>query len=610
MNKHEIENKIKEANVSYRNGESILSDQQYDILLDELKKLDPNSKLLNEVGGETIEPSRKSKLPISMFSMNKVKSVDELKKWFKSKNISEQIELVLTPKFDGASLVVVESDKKAWTRGNGIEGQESDEHLEKMNTNNIDDDVITFGEAIMKRDVFDNNDYSSTFSNPRNLVSGKLNDKTPTDILKDIDYIRYGLVGKDFQTKSDLLYYLNERQKHKVQYKISFLEDLTEENLSELYLEWSKVYEIDGIIIEVNLQSIRDSLGRERNNNPCYARAYKGEFTEVKETTIENITWDISKQGLIKPVMNVKSINLDGVNVTNVTGNNAKFMKVNELGIGSVIKVTRSGGVIPKLVDVVKSTGFKLPNIGVEIGWNDNNVELITLEETDDQKLKQLISFFRIMEVDNLGEGVVKQFFENGFDTVKKILSMKKEDMIKLDKFGVRKSQKIVDSINEKRTMTISKLQHASGLFKNLGSKKLLLLEHLYESNNVSVENITSVEGFSDISAKSYLDSIDVFKSFVNDLGSLLTINKTGVKEVSTDGGLNGQTYLFTGVRRKDLEELLTDKSANVSKSMSKKVTHLVCKDKSSKSSKMLKAIENGCVIMDVNDLEQMLSVV
>ena len=56
MNKHEIENKIKEANVSYRNGESILSDQQYDMLLDDLKKLDPNSKLLNEVGGETIEP--------------------------------------------------------------------------------------------------------------------------------------------------------------------------------------------------------------------------------------------------------------------------------------------------------------------------------------------------------------------------------------------------------------------------------------------------------------------------------------------------------------------------------------------------------------------------
>ena len=475
MNKHDIERKIKESNEAYRNGESILSDQQYDMLLDDLKKLDPNSKLFDEIGGETIEASRKSKLPISMFSMNKVKSVDELKKWFKSKNISEQIELVLTPKFDGASLVVVESDKKAWTRGNGIEGQESDEHLEKMNTNNIDDDVITFGEAIMKRDVFEQKEYSSTFSNPRNLVSGKLNDKTPTDILKDIDYIRYGLVGKDFQTKSDSLYYLNEKQKHKVQYKISFLEDLTEENLSELYLEWSEVYEIDGIIVEINLESIRKSLGRERNGNPSYARAYKGEFTEVKETIIEDITWEISKQGLIKPVMNVKSINLDGVNVTNVTGNNAKFMKINELGIGSVIKVTRSGGVIPKLVDVVKSTGFKLPNIGVEIGWNDNNVELITLEETDDQKLKQLISFFRIMEVDNLGEGVVKQFFENGFDTVKKILSMKKEDMIKLDKFGVRKSQKIVDSINEKRTMTISKLQHASGLFKNLGSKKLFI---------------------------------------------------------------------------------------------------------------------------------------
>jgi len=611
-----IEKQINEANEAYRNGESIITDQQYDSLLEELELLDPDNKLLDKVGGGHIDESRKSKLPIPMFSMNKVKTIEELEKWFKSKGITRETKLVMTPKYDGASLCVAEGSKQAWTRGDGIEGQKSDEHLSMMNTNNIDDDIITFGEAIIKRDVFIDK-YSEEFSNARNLAGGKLNDKTPKEILNDVDYIRYGLVGRDFLYKSDLLDHLNEQQQHKVPYKLVVIGDLTVENLKELFLEWSEVYEIDGIIIEVNSEPFREELGREKNGNPCYARAYKGDFTEVKETKINNITWEISKQGLIKPVMNVDSINLEGVNVTNVTGNNAKFMKVNDLGVGSVIKVTRSGGVIPKLVGIVSTTGFELPDVGVEIGWNETEVELITLEETEDQKLKQLISFFEIMEVDNMGEGIVKQFFDNGFNTVEKILSMTKDDMLELEKFGDKKADKLLQSIEDKKNIPLSKVQHGSGMFKNLGSKKLVLLEDLYETtkflNTSATQKIIDViverEGFSVISANSYLEGIVKYNEWVKPLESLLNIVKTEKKEVVIGGGLDGQTYLFTGVRRGDLEEMLIGKSANISKSMSKKVTHLVCKDKSSRSSKMLKAIDNGCVIMDVNDLEEMLSI-
>lgn len=602
----ELEQRIKEANESYRNGESIVSDQQYDLLMEELLVLDPNNILLSIVGGEHIDSDRKDKLPIPMFSMNKVKTIDELMKWAKSKNIPLSSYIIAEPKYDGCSLCVSEAGRSAWTRGDGVIGQKSDGHFKKMNINNIDENIFTFGEAIMKRGVFINK-YSDEWSNARNLVGGKLNDKTPTDILNDVDYVRYGLVGEDFDTKKEMLDYLNERQQHKVEYKVFLLSELTEEILKELFFEWNKVYEIDGIIIEVNDLFIWNKLGRDNNNNPIGSIAFKSpSFTESKETIIESITWEISKNFLLKPVMNIKPIEIDGIKISRCTGNNAKFMAINNLGINSVVKILRSGGVIPKLVEVIHATGFQLPVIeGVEIGWNENGVELIALTETDDQKIKQLISFFEIMETEFLAEGVIKQFFDAGFDTVKKILSMTKQDMLSLEGFADKKAQKLIDSINSKRVITISKVQHASGLFKSLGSKKLLLLEDLDET--ASIKTITSREGFSEILAQNYLEGIVKYNEWVKDLDGLLEIVKTEKKE-ATGSGLEGKVFVYTGVRDAASEELIKNKGGVIGSSVSGKTTHLVMKEKGSGSTKESKAISLGITILTLDELRDLLN--
>ena len=608
----ELEQKIHEANVSYRNGESIITDTQYDTLMDELEMLDSENPLLTKVGIDLSDDndSRKEKLPIDMASMNKVKTIDELKKWFKNKNIPTNTILVLTPKFDGASLCVNEWDEKAWTRGNGKVGQKSDEHLSKMSRKKIkiSPDFYTFGEVIMKRDTFKTK-YSEEFSNPRNLVAGQLNHKTPNTILNDCDYIAYGSIGGNFTSKHRELFELNNLQEHNVEYKMVKLNQLTSEFLLELFTEWNIEYEIDGIIIEVNDYELREKLGRETSsNNPCWARAYKGNFEEVKESKVLDITWKISKKGLLKPVINIETTVLDGVNVSNVTGNNAKFMKDMEIGIGSTLKVKRSGMVIPLVVSVEHSTGFELPTIpNVEIEWNESGVELVTTSVTEDQRLKQLVSFFEILDVENMGEGIVKQFFENGFDTAKKVLEMTKEDMMKLDKFGVRKANKILKSINDKRNVTICKLQHASGFFNNLGSKKLLLLEDLNE--NSSVETISNIEGFSEISANNYLNGITQYNEWVKDYTNLLTINKTEVKQEVVGGNLEGMAFVFSGVRRKDLNEIIENMGGRIASGVSKKTTHLVMKVTGTGSLKEEKAKKDGNKIITVEELETLLNV-
>jgi DNA ligase (NAD+) len=612
MNIQELEQKIREANEAYRTGnkersETLLTDQEYDTLLEELEVLDPENSLLTQVGLEVDDSDRKEKLPIIMASMNKVKTVEEIEKWFKSKNIPKNTEFILTPKYDGLSLCVEESRNKAWTRGDGKFGQRSDEHLKLISSNRVSSfsNIFTYGEVIMKRETF-HEKYSEEFSNPRNLVAGQLNHKTPNQILKDCDYISYGMEGVSFTTKKDQLEFLNSNQKHPVPYKVVTQKYLTTDFLLELFTEWNKEYEIDGIIIEINDMKLREKMGRETStNNPTWARAYKGNFEEVKEAKVTGITWNISKQGLLKPVIQIETTQLDGVNVSNVTGNNAKFMKEMGIGIGSIIKVKRSGMVIPLVVSIVHSTGFEMPVIpNVDIEWNENGVELVTKSVTEEQRLKQLISFFNILGVDNLGEGNLKQFFEAGYDTPQKVLEMTEQDMIKLEKFGKRKASIVKKSIDEKRKVTLSKLQHASGFFTNLGSKKLLLLEDMNE--NSTIDQISNIEGFSEISAKSYLNGIKLYNEWVKDFHGLLSVIKTPVKS-SESNDLEGMAFVFTGVRRNDLNQVIENRGGRVASSVSGKTTHLVMKKKGSGSSKEKKAIELGQTILEVEELEKLL---
>ena len=603
----ELVNKIKAANEAYRKGEAILSDEAYDELLDELAVLDPQNELLDRIGLEVAEDDdRKEALPITMASMNKVKTLEEIQDWFKSKKLDQETQIVITPKYDGISLCVEEKTNKAWTRGNGKVGQKSDEHLKRIDRNPIqlEEQAYSYGELIMPRAVFEKN-YKEQFSNPRNLVAGQINQKKPGPILEDCHYLVFGIIGKTFSTKTDMLDYINSYQKNKVPYLRTRIDQMSDESLKEIFQKWSEAYELDGVILEVNELELCEQLGRETNSNPAFARAYKGNFEEVRETTIKQVSWSVSKQGFLKPVLQVETIRLDGVNVSNVTGNNARFVKNLNLGAGSIISVKRSGMVIPKLVEVIHASGFEMPVIeGVELGWNATETELMTLTETPEQRYKSLVSFFEILEVDQLGEGTLKLFFEKGFDTPAKVLGIKMSDMINFDGFGEKKAQNILDAIAEKKVVTRSRLQHASGFFQNLGSKKLLLVEHLDE--RATIDEIVAVEGFSEISAHSFLDGITKFNEWIKELDGLVEIIMTERFQAESNE-LEGQVFVFTGVRRKDLEALILEKGGKMGSDVNSKTTYLVMKEKGSRSSKEKKAQKLNKQIITVEELEGLL---
>jgi NAD-dependent DNA ligase len=611
----QLKEQIIKANEAYRLGKPIISDAKYDQLVEELALLSPNDEILTKVGHVVADESRKSKLPIEMASMNKIKSIQDVEDWCRLKGISKSEYVVITPKFDGLSLCVNESTSEAWTRGDGEFGQKSNEHYaliqNHLYSNDGDFDPFapipfsyTYGEVMMPKQVFVDK-YSVDFANPRNLVAGLLNSKEPSQSLKDCQYIKYGAIcNKNFRTKQELLNELNVGQSVKVQYHICQISDLDEDLLIQLFHQYSTDYEIDGLIIELNDLSLQNKLGRETSsNNPCYARAFKHpSFEQSAETEIIGISWNISKQGYLKPTLHINPVKLDGVTVSNVTGNNARFVKDLGIGIGAKVVVKRSGMVIPIIADVITPVEFQMPDVA-NIDWNENGVELVTLVETDEQKLKKIVAFFEILEADNVSEGVITQLWDAGHKTIKDILSLKKSDLEKIDRFGKRKAEIVYNSIQKSITgVQLSKVQHATGIFKGLGSKKLALLEHF--TTKPTLDQVMAIEGFAEVSAKSYIDSYDEYFDFVKDLP--ITIEEK-VKAVDVGTDLEGKQFVFTGVRRADLESVIESRGGKIGSGVSKNTTYLVMKAIGSGSSKEKKAIDLGVQVITVEQLENLL---
>ena len=172
-----------------------------------------------------------------------------------------------------------------------------------------------------------------------------------------------------------------------------------------------------------------------------------------------------------------------------------------------------------------------------------------------------------------------------------------------IDRFGKRKAKIVFDSIKKSITgVQLSKLQHATGIFKNMGSKKLILLEKFIEKP--SIQEVMDIDGIGEILANEYVNNYDIFFNFIKDLP--VTISEK-VEVVPMGNDLVDMTFVYTGIRDKNSEELIVSRGGKIGSSVSKNTTHLVCKDTNSGSSKLEKAKSLGIKIMSLQDLEDFL---
>jgi NAD-dependent DNA ligase/DNA polymerase/3'-5' exonuclease PolX len=621
LSETELSSLIKEANDEYYcNNESIMSDDEYDLLIEYMKNKYPNNKVIDEGHTACAITKNKVTLPYEMWSMDKIKP--------NSKSLSNWISkysgpYVLSCKLDGVSGLYTSegSVPKLYTRGNGKIGQDVSHlipYLKLPKTKNI----VLRGEFIVSKKLFEEK-YNS-FSNSRNFVAGVINQKKiEINKFKDVDFVIYEVI-KPILKPYEQLVYVNKEIKGEypdiniVRYAKS--DKISEKMLSKLLLKWKDnyKYEIDGIICADN------NIYERGNSNPEHAFAFKMIISDqIVETKVVDVIWTPSKDGYLKPRVKIEPVTLGGAKIEYATGFNAKFIKDNKIGIGSIIKIIRSGDVIPHITDVVKSSETpKMPD--VEYIWNSTNIDIILENKSDDKIVQQknISGFFTIIGVEGLGPGNIKKVYTAGYDTIPKIIKMKKDDFMSVEGFKDKLSDKIHIGIQDKiQNVSLPELMQATNIFgRGFGERRFKTILTSYpdifndfksQKNNVEIiEKLNQINGMASKTSQNFINKLPEFISWIKEtnLENKLIINKKDNKRDTKDKKhpLYGKKYVLTGFRDNKLVDKLDSIGAEQSNTVTKNTFLVIVESYDEDTGKVSKAKELNIKIITPNDLIQL----
>ena len=581
------------------------NDFQYDILKDLITEIE-GENYIHSIGSKVREDDNRVKLPVWLGSLDKIKPEDKnkLNNWIAKNNFENYI---VENKLDGVSCLYEckKGNVKLYTRGDGSIGADITHLLEYIkNIPKVKIDIMIRGELIMKEKIFKSK-YSDTVANSRNMISGLVNAKSLRIGLYDVDFVTYEIISnEDYQSNPSKQFNMLEHLGFQVvSNKIINKTELNVEKLSEILIYNKSLYEyeIDGIIIQPDEKYIRNL-----KDNPKYAFAFK--INTFVEAIVEGVEWNISKYKLLKPRIKIKPVNLNGVNINYASGSNAKNIFDNSIGKGAVVKLTRSGDVIPYIFDVIKAAEFPdMPTISYK--WNENKVDIIVEDDENNiSDIKMISSFFSGMGIKNISDSTVEKIYNAGYKTLKSILKAKKEDFQKIDGFQKTLSEKIYNNIhNGLQNITLDLLIGSACVFgEGIGRKKVKsLLDNFPDileinmSEKDMIEKIKNIEGFSDKTAEKIVNNIDKVKKFLKDIEKYVSYEKSA--QLSSNK-LEGKSILFSGYRPKELMEIITKNGGTIASTVNKTLSILIVKDKDSHSSKIETAKKFGIEILYENE--------
>ena len=604
LDQDELTNMLQYASKQYYNHIPVLTDNQFDIIKNFIETKFPANKVTKEIGAEV--ERNKVVLPYEMASMDKIKpDTNALSNWCQ-KFVKPY---VLSCKLDGVSgLYSFEqgSTPKLYTRGNGTVGQDVS-HLIPYLKLPSNKNISIRGEFIISKQVFLTK-YASKFANIRNMVAGIINSKTIIDAVNDLEFVAYEVIKPVLKT-SEQLELIKSLNMNCVLYNLE-TDNLTNEKLSTLLVDWRSnyIYEIDGIIVT------SDKIYPRIKGNPEHAFAFKMVLSDqIAEAIVTDIIWTPSKDGYLKPRVQIEPLNLGGVKIEYATGFNGAFIRDNNVGIGATIELIRSGDVIPHIKSIiVPAPQPKMPDVPYK--WNDTNVDIILLNVNEDPvvKEKNITGFFKGIEVDGLGGGNVARIIETGYDTVPKIINMSIADFLKVEGFKEKMATKLYTGIQEKlETASLISIMAASNIFgRGFNNKKMeLILEEipdiLISSKTIGqkINAVTDIKGMADKTATTFVSKIEEFKLFLKECGleNKLQLTKLETEEVNVLSPLYKKTVVLTGTRDKEVLNILKKNGAIQGSSVSKNTFMVVAKSADDDTGKAEEARKLGITIVSVD---------
>lgn len=441
-----LTDKIQKASQQYyASGTSDLSDDEFDQLLGQLKDVDPTSPLLETGHGYDISKTYGSKVD---HKYGLIGSLDKCHSWIE---IPKELrhELLHFPwyslKLDGLSVVLYYENSKfvqAVTRGNGTTGIDITDKVSFILMNQlgfipeIDTEIFPNFTGAIRGEILMTNSNFEKFrqlhpeaKNSRNSTAGLINNKDLIDDLKFLNLYVYRIVGVESEVGESHLMYshiwntLNEFAIDTIDFVAPHTEDSIlqtsedpsahfESQVAKLKQWWYNELPADGIVItacdieRVGNELIYDSI------------AYKYP-SEVKESTVVDVLWDMSKTNYLIPRIQIEPVEIAGSTVQFCTGIHAQAIQACGVGPGSRIKITKANEIIPQMLEVINKNPVDLPTTCPECGhtleWNGVHLQCPNKSCKNLQKQDVLCWFHALAPVDGLGDTLILKHLEELF---------------------------------------------------------------------------------------------------------------------------------------------------------------------------------------------------
>jgi DNA ligase (NAD+) len=632
------------AEAYYDKDTEIMSNLEYDKLYDELSALEEETGVIlsgsptQRVGYMVSSELPKESFKTPLLSLDKTKSVEELKDWLGDK------EGMLSWKLDGLTVALSYENgelTKAVTRGDGYTGEVITNNARVFDNLPLKishkSPLHLRGEAVIRYSDFKKineaiEDIDAKYKNPRNLSSGsvrQLNNEITAK--RKVRFYAFSLAdAPEFDNKNSRIRemeFLREQGFETVDF-FGVTKDTIEDRIKWFAEEAPKSdLPADGLVLGYDDIEYGKSLGT-TSKFPRDSIAFKWE-DETKETVLREIEWSTSRTGLINPIAIFGSVEIEGTTVSRASVHNISILEELELGIGDTITVYKANMIIPQIADnLTRSANMVIPTTcpvcGAEaIIKDDNGVKVLycTNPNCVARQIKIYSHFVsrKALDVEGLSESTLEKFIGMGFihefaDIFN--LAEHKDEIIEMEGFGEKSYNNLVSAIDDARDTTPVRLLYSLGI-PTIGLENAKLIARAYDNQwgkmvSANEEDLTSINGIGDVMAKTYVSYFAEEKNqeLVANLLKELQLEEVSVPE--SGSALAGKVFVITGIlntyeNRDALKSAIENQGGKVTGSVSEKTDYLINNDVNSNSSKNKKAKQLDIPIIDEDEINRML---
>ena len=614
----QLEEEIRHHQERYYNGEPEISDSDFDLLWDELKRLDPASQLLREVGGDRTDgyPKREHLMP--MGSQDKAADPDSFRRWVAKVNHGTYI---VQHKMDGASLELQYHDGRfvhGVTRGDGTVGDDITQNVRKMQglVTDLPDRFSgsVRGEVLMSRKV--HRDRYSDKANTRNAANGlmKRKDGVGTEDLAIICYDALAVGTEDFfESELSKLEWLNAAGFRVVDYRLFHEpEQIIVYREETAQLRDSLEFDIDGLVVK-GLETDPVDLRRAR---PEKQIAFKFELEEAASTLL-GVIWSPSGS-LYTPIGVMEPVRLAGTTVKRANLVNPRLIRELGLRIGSRVAVTKRGEIIPKIERLLEN-----PRGTEEIaqpsrcercgtGLIDEGTRLYCPNQACPKRaLFRLRKWLDTLDVRDFGDVILSRLFEAGrVQTVADLYSLEAADLTRFERMGDTLARKILRNLRDVKEIPLARF--VAGF--NIEGVGELIMEKIVGAGYDTLarlfaatpDGLVAVQGIGEITGQAVVDGLRQLRPQMEEL------LRSGAVRIAAPrrGALSGQSFCFTGtlnsMPRADAEDLVRAAGGTAKSTVTADLSYLVTNEPESGTGKARKARELGIAILSEDQFLEM----